>query len=543
MAWLVSRFDEWLAQGAQTYDVVDANTVRALAQQWVRKELQLDEERRLDPEQAFFLEHHEIAMYHMEPDYQALLALGGADKRDAHVVKTGDDLLREYQIRLDPQSSSYALLHRELVMGLLKVYEVAKHRNAGRVMSTHQAPEVDLSHLLKEPSNRQATHHSNVPAAPRRQAQHVAQPSGVPTLGELVDVYVDALKENEFKRKVRRALQLFAAVIGRETYVNEIRQKEVTAYLHKICLLPVNWSRRYDKGETVAKILTSVGDAECFSPTTFESNYRSPLGAFFLNSLRDYRDVGFPSLTVDGIEYKGLRKAEENKQRALSMDELKTLIEGPEFLAIANDRNRESLYWLTLVAFFLGARPREICQLNPQVDFGYMLDSWYIDITPYSAAGKGVKKTVKSGEERRLPLHSELVKLGFPEYLQRMQSGGADRLFPTVGMKRGNPYLVIASDFTQLLKAVGLYDDQAPPGRQVQGIYVARKTFVTHARAQGVISKDITGHADDGTTKIQRKHYISEPELLINKITELAKFHLPISIPSRGWMPTKPCAA
>ncbi len=61
---LVSRFDAWLAQGAQTYDVVDADTVRALAQLWLRRELQEDEERRLDPEQAFYLEHHEIAMYH-----------------------------------------------------------------------------------------------------------------------------------------------------------------------------------------------------------------------------------------------------------------------------------------------------------------------------------------------------------------------------------------------------------------------------------------------------------------------------------------------
>jgi len=164
---LVSRFDAWLAQGAQPYDVLDADTVRALAQLWLRKELQEDEARRLDPSQVQYLEHQELGLYHMEPYLQTLLALGGADKRDAFVVRTANELLREYQISLDPQSSSYALLHRELVMGLLKIYEVTKNHNAGLAVSTHPAPGPDLSRLLKGPLTSEAANEESASSTPR----------------------------------------------------------------------------------------------------------------------------------------------------------------------------------------------------------------------------------------------------------------------------------------------------------------------------------------------------------------------------------------
>jgi len=220
----------------------------------------------------------------------------------------------------------------------------------------------------------------------------------------------------------------------------------------------------------------------------------------------------------------------------LSADELKILFEGVEFQAIAADPTRESLYWLSVVAHFTGARPRELCQINPQVDFGQQEGYWYFDISEISRAGEGVKKTVKTGEERRLPLHPELIRLGFHDYLQRMLKQGADRLFPKIRMKRGNPYQVIAVEFTDLLKKVNLYDDKAPPGRKVLGIYTARKTFITLARNQKVISRDITGHAEDGTTAIQRKNYISDPEPFLNKVTELNKFKLPVKIPKLTWI-------
>jgi integrase len=374
----------------------------------------------------------------------------------------------------------------------------------------------------------------STPAAPLKppQIDPKATSGGDLLLGKVIDDYVASVKQSGYTRKVKRCLQLFGVVIGRDTPVKEIRQKVVTQFLRDICKLPSNWAHLYDRGTPVASMM-AMEHEECISPATYRDNYRAPLGAFLIESLRDHGDCGFPGLTVDRIEYVGIRKDNEEQQRALTEPELKKLIEGPKFAAMAQDPEQESMYWFTVLSLFTGARPRELCQVNPQVDFGQHEGHWYVDLSPHTAAGKGIKKSVKTDEERRIPLHPELVSLGFPEYVERIKGQGADRLFPSFRVKKGNPFEAAGDDFTALLKDVGLYDDKAPPGQVVLGAYVMRKTFITLCRNQGVVSKEITGHSDGTTTAIQDRSYIFGPEPFAKKLAELGKYKLPVVVPER----------
>lgn len=368
---------------------------------------------------------------------------------------------------------------------------------------------------------------------PKPQAlQPQPAPEAALVLGTVIDDYITNLKQNEFKRKVVRCLQLFGAIVGRDTPVKAIRQKTVTGFLRDICKLPLEWAKQYDKGASVADMLVE-GTDKAMNPTTYVDNYRAPLGTFLVASQRDYGDEGFPALTVVGINYSGTRVADEDKQRALSPVELQTLYEGEQFAAIAKDPEQEALYWFAVVLLFTGARPRELCQTNPQVDFGQEEGNWYMDISETTTPGKGVTKSVKTGEARRVPFHPELVRLGFPKYVQRVKDEGADRLFPSFRIKAGNPYSANGNLFSDLLKRTGLYDRKAPPGKLVTGAYVLRKSFITQCSHQGVVSKELTGHSDGKTTAIQDKHYITEGELFAKKKSELRKLVMPIQIPSR----------
>lgn len=374
----------------------------------------------------------------------------------------------------------------------------------------------------------------STPQPPYRPVQgSPALPAGTLVLGAVIDAYLSTIKQSGYTRKVRRCLQLFAEVIGHDAPVAEIKQKAVTGFLREICKLPSDWASQFDKGVSVAVLLAGEHE-KLMSPTTYRDNYRAPLGAFLAESKRDHGDDGFPGLTVDRIEYVGTRKANEDQQRALTEPELKTLIEGPQFAAIAADPAQESMYWFTVLSMFTGARPRELCQVNPQVDFGELDGRKFIDLSPHSAAGKGVIKTIKTGEERRIPLHPELVRLGFPEYVQQLVALGADRLFPSFRVKSGDPYEAAGEDFSQLLRACGLRDDKAPPGQAVLGAYVLRKTFITMCRNQGVVSKEITGHSDGTTTRIQDRSYIFGPEPLQRKAVQLVKLQLPVLVPFSG---------
>jgi integrase len=388
---------------------------------------------------------------------------------------------------------------------------------------------------LRDIRERTAGEYVPTPAAPEMPAALRPVPTSAPvlpsaalTLGKVIDGYLSSLRETDFTRKVRRCLQLFGAMVGRDLPVTELRQMTVTNFLRDICKLPNEWARRFDKGESVEALL-SEGAERVMSPTTYNDNYRAPLGTFLAAAARDHGDEGFPTRTVDGIEYSGNRAADEDQQRSLSDEELRVLFEGEAFAAVATDPAQEPLYWFSLVMLLTGARPREVCQANPQVDFGNVDDHWYMDLDERSAAGKGIRKTIKTGEARRIPLHAELVRLGFPEYVQRIRDAGADRLFPSWRIKQGNPYTAHGSLFSDLLRAAGLYTTKA--GEQVTGAYTLRKTFITQCRNQGVVSKEITGHSDGTTTAIQDRHYIFGPEPLHRKAAELRKLIMPCGLP------------
>jgi len=352
------------------------------------------------------------------------------------------------------------------------------------------------------------------------------------TLGGVIERHLKTIKQSGYTRKVERCLILFREMVGADTPVASIRQLHVTDFLRDICRLPSDWATRFDRGLATIPEMLASSPGEVMSPTTYKDNYRAPLKAFLRDARRDYGDEGFPALIVDGVEYVGDREAGEDEQRALTIPELQKLFEGSGFAAVAADSEQEAMYWLPILALYTGARPRELCQLNPQCDFGTVEGIPYLDFDKTSPAGQGVVKTIKTGEARRIPLHPELVRLGFPEYLNRMKGQGADRLFPTFRVKKGNPFEVAGALFTDFLKAEGLYDNAAPPGRQVLGMYVMRKSFITHASNQRVVSREITGHSDD--TRVQRRHYITEPEPLRLKAAELRKLVLPVKIPMRS---------
>lgn len=353
------------------------------------------------------------------------------------------------------------------------------------------------------------------------------------TLGSVIERHLKAQKQTGYTRKVVRCLRLFQAVLGAETPVESIRQLHVTDFLRNICRLPSNWAHRFDSGAATIPAMMAEVAPEAMAPLTYTDNYRAPLKAFLRDARRDFGDEGFPVLIVDGIEYSGDREPGEDKQRALTVPELQVLIEGPQFAAIAAGPQHACMYWFTVLALFTGARPRELCQANPQVDFGQEGGHWYIDLTEHTAAGKGIEKTIKTGEERRIPLHPELIRLGFPEYVERLKASGKDRLFPSFRVKKGNPFEAAGDDFTALLKVVGLYDDKAPPGKVVLGAYVMRKTFITQCRNQNVVSKEITGHSDGLTTAVQERSYAERVEPFARKLSELRKLSLPLSIPMR----------
>ncbi len=88
-----------------------------------------------------------------------------------------------------------------------------------------------------------------------------------------------------------------------------------------------------------------------------------------------------------------------------------------------------TLYWLFLFGITTGERFEEIGQAKAadvKTDDAFT----YIDIDDYAAADDQ-DKSIKTGTSRRLvPIHSNLLRLGFDSYLKALIAANHTRLFP-----------------------------------------------------------------------------------------------------------------
>lgn len=162
----------------------------------------------------------------------------------------------------------------------------------------------------------------------------------------------------------------------------------------------------------------------------------------------------------------------------------------------------QALYWLPLLMIYTGARREELAQLLV-TDVRQDEDSgiWHLSIAP----GEG--KTVKTASSRRkVPLHGDLLELGFLDYRDSLPASG--RLFPKLEEHPENGYgHAVGKAWAKYLKEVVGLESQASPSHGF------RHTFKTLCREVGIetaVSDWITGHsipsvgADYGSNPLRR---------------------------------------
>lgn len=125
---------------------------------------------------------------------------------------------------------------------------------------------------------------------------------------------------------------------------------------------------------------------------------------------------------------------------------LQTIFSQPIFQAYAIPTTQESagldaVYWLPILGAYTGARITELAQLLVQ-DLFAEDGVWYIHIRvtyPDWQRLKGHHQGVTDGPSTRcIPLHLELVRLCFPQYVQAMKAAGHERIFPMAAVSNEN---------------------------------------------------------------------------------------------------------
>ena len=150
----------------------------------------------------------------------------------------------------------------------------------------------------------------------------------------------------------------------------------------------------------------------------------------------------------------------------------------------------DAAYWIPLLGLFTGARLGELCQLRV-ID---VVNDEGIDLMRLTDEGE--LQSIKSDSgHRSVPLHSELLRLGFLDYVATIKATGADSLWPALRLREGKPSGFYSNWFGTYRKGLGLTGDYPD-------FHCFRHTVRPLMRRAGYSPSTmdkITGHATGGS--------------------------------------------
>lgn len=186
---------------------------------------------------------------------------------------------------------------------------------------------------------------------------------------------------------------------------------------------------------------------------------------------------------------------ERVERAAFTVPELMTIFTSPVYrdgVREAGGRG-EAQFWIPLIALFSGAREEEICQL-------LIKDVCSEDgITYFYFRNDGEQQSLKNpGSKRKVPIHPELVRIGFMQYVESVQSHSSGQLFPQLTQGAKGKFSASWSKwFGRYLDRIGIDD----PSKVFHSF---RHTFKRFSRMCGIPEDRhdaLTGHRNGSTAR------------------------------------------
>jgi integrase len=427
------------------------------------------------------------------------LALGATAHRlfhDLQMTSSKDDLLKlltqaKEKLRVDAfrqeMEDEVIDAHRNRIAGIRDAKRTAAEQVRVARLEAQNA-------VLKETLERALAVRDTSPATALPSAAVPETPLHV-LIDDFLATYGKDKKPAMFK-KHQAALALLRELHGSKP-IRALLQRDLVQYFELVEALPPRWAETCKKRGIGAQDLSLEDHETTLSKKTFDDNYVNPIGLFLKWARRNWQDQGFSStLTIDGTEYQGEGEEGTFKQRALTNAELERLFH--EVLSpFSKDPALDHRWWLPVLAFYTGARVNELCQLNPQVDFGTTSESiHFLHINKDGPGDPRIKKSVKTGDERHVPLHPDLLANGFLEYVDRVRRNGSLLLFPAWAPTNQRASVQAERWFRDLLAECGLRDES--PSNRVVGFHAFRHTLLTRAADSNppVDAGPLTGHTD-----------------------------------------------
>ncbi len=364
-----------------------------------------------------------------------------ADGETALINHEVEAYIERNQLLVEPQSSAWNDLARKMMRAEIEALARTLERDAGDYTGTPRDP------LVKSPTGG---------------AREYAKPGE--TIMDLFDAYARENRKGikaDTLNQSRAAVANFVSLVGRSFPPSKIDKKAVREWKAILLQLPVRaGDTKAFQGMSPREIVKAnekIGKPTISTKTI--NRYLAGLGAFcdWLTD-NDYITAN----PVIGF----YQKIDRQRRTTLpfTVEQMNTVFASPLFTGVLNEASwdrgkpgniqiRDHRYWVPLVMLYSGARPAEIAQLDV-ADVRQEHGHWIMQITDTGDEGKTVKT---KGSLRVIPVHSELIRLGFTKHRDNMEAAGHSRIFPEATRNnRGQMIADFSRDFGRYLERIGV---------------------------------------------------------------------------------------
>lgn len=406
------------------------------------------------------------------PAVKAALARGNVDFIRYEV----NELLQLFGINLDPNSPDFRKLALAVMRAEVRALEAVQARHRGAAIESPKLvePSGALNNMPSSGSGLRAAYEGWLKVAPRRKSTSMEFERGIERFIELHgDLDVTKINRGHV-RQFRDAAQLVPA--KRSGKLLKAPLPELAAYSRKHPELP------RIKAATINKWLNCLGAV--------------------LNWARNNGIIPDDMPWSDPVKGMRLRETRSTRQ-PWEPQELRVLFSSPVY--VSGERptggRGEAAFWLPLLGVFSGARLNELAPMCVEdVKTDDPTGVRFLTVIEAEEEGRSVK-TERS--VRAIPVHSELIRIGFLEFVEQVSAGGGQsvRLFPqlTPGSKG-----LFGEAFS---KWFGRYKRQLGITNPDSVFHSFRHGFKDALRAAGVnedINDALTGHS--GSNSVARDY-------------------------------------
>lgn len=336
-------------------------------------------------------------------------------------------------------------------------------------------------------------------------SQQAAEPEG-PLLQEVLPKFFKQMRQSEeWTEKTltqsRQSCEMFVQLNGNLPVTAYTKKDHFTPFYDMLTALPSLWSKAREwRDMTPMEIVEQTAEDDEVPRLAMKTVKRhfSALGRLFTYLIK--RGLYEGENPAHGFEFPS--KGRPNSRRRMwEGDALAALFRSPVWTGMMSDSRRtepgevivrDEKFWLPILALYHGNRLEEFAQLVAG-------DVREEDGIPYFDVNDDGDKQLKNEQSRRrIPMHPEVVRIGFLEYVKEVAPKPEDRVFPN--LKPGGPDKRIGANFTKwwtrYRQQIGLYEDRLDFHSFRHGV----TTKLFGAGVSQTIVDEITGHEGQGTS-------------------------------------------